>query len=112
MQAHLHVRKDDKVMVITGEDKGKTGRVLKSDPKKRRVIVEGINYIKRHMRRSQQHPRGGIVEKEAPIDASNVLLVCPNCGKTTRTMTTRIGEHDRGRVCKKCKQVIGAGEKR
>ena len=79
------IRKDDKVMVITGKDAGKIGKVLKVLPKKDRVLVEKVNVAKRHMRPNPyaQQP-GGIIEKEMPLHVSNVMLVCPKCGKPTR----------------------------
>ncbi|MBI4613786.1 MAG: 50S ribosomal protein L24 [Planctomycetes bacterium] len=112
MGSALHVRKNDKVIVLSGDDKDKEGRILKSYPRERRVIVEGVNYIQRHIRRSQQHPKGGIVEKEAPIDVSKLMLVCPHCNKPARTATTRLAGKDRGRVCKRCKQAIGSPDKK
>ena len=71
----LHVRKNDRVVVICGDDKGREGRILGVEPSKQRIVVEGVHFIKRHMRRSQKHPKGGVVEREAPIHVSNVKLV-------------------------------------
>ena len=79
------IRKNDSVIVITGRDRGKRGRVLRVIPEKRRVIVEGVNFIKRHTRPNpQKNIKGGIVEREAPLSASNVQLVCPECSNPTR----------------------------
>ncbi len=80
----MKVRKEDKVVVIAGNYKGKTGKILKVFPKKNRVIVEGVNIRKRHTKASQQNPQGGIVEKELPIDASNVMLLDPKTNEPTR----------------------------
>ncbi|MBE3550191.1 MAG: LSU ribosomal protein L24p (L26e) [Brockia lithotrophica] len=80
----MHVKKGDEVIVISGKDKGKRGRVLAVYPKKNRVLVEGVNVVKKHMRPSPKNPRGGIFEVEAPIHASNVLPVDPKTGKPTR----------------------------
>ncbi len=80
----MKVRKEDKVVVIAGNYKGKTGKVLKVFPKKNRIIVEGVNIRKRHTKASQQNPQGGIVEKELPIDASNVMLLDPKTNEPTR----------------------------
>ena len=80
----MNIRKGDKVQVITGKDKGKQGVVLRGLPKEERVLVEGVNMVKKAMRPTQQNPQGGIVTKEAPIHVSNVMLVCPTCGKPTR----------------------------
>lgn len=80
----LHVKKDDIVIVITGKDKGKKGRVLAAYPRENRVLVEGVNIVKRHTRPNPKNPQGGIIEREAPIHASNVMLVDPKTGKPTR----------------------------
>ena len=79
------IRKNDNVLVVTGRDRGKRGRVLRVIPARDRVIVEGVNFIKRHTKPNpQRNVKGGIVEREAPLDASNVQLVCPECGAQTR----------------------------
>lgn len=80
----MRIKKNDNVMVITGNEKGKTGKVLKVFPKLSRVIIEGVNIKKRHTKPSQKNPQGGIVEKEAPINASNVMLIDPKTGEPTR----------------------------
>ena len=80
----MNIRKNDMVMVIAGNARGKTGKVLKVYPERNRVIVEGVNIIKRHTRPGQKNPQGGIVQKEAPIHASNVMLVDPKTNETTR----------------------------
>ncbi|MFC7365904.1 MULTISPECIES: 50S ribosomal protein L24 [Bhargavaea] len=80
----MHVKKGDKVQVITGKDKGKTGVILAAFPKKDRVIVEGVNIIKKHTKPNQESPQGGIVSKEAPIHVSNVMLLDPKSGEPTR----------------------------
>ncbi|NWF49389.1 MAG: 50S ribosomal protein L24 [Ignavibacteriaceae bacterium] len=80
----MRIRKNDNVIVISGNDKGKTGKVLKVFPKENRVIVEGINLRKRHTKPNQKNPQGGILEKEAPINASNVMLLDPKTGEKTR----------------------------
>jgi len=80
----MHVKKGDKVKVITGKDKGKTGIVLAVFPKKNRVIVEGVNIVKKHAKPSQENPQGGILDIEAPIHASNVMPLDPKTGEPTR----------------------------
>lgn len=107
----MYVRRDDQVLMLAGEYKGKTGKVLKVFPKRNRVIVEGVNFVKRHMRPSQQMPQGGIIEKEAPVHISNVMLVCPKCSKPTRPQHDFFGEggkrsRRKARVCKKCGEMI------
>jgi large subunit ribosomal protein L24 len=103
----MRVAKDDTVVVISGDDKGKTGKVLKVFPGKRRVIVEGINFIKRHTKpRSRMQP-GGMVEKEAPVHISNVMVMCPRCGEGARPKRTKLVEGRRVRICNKCNEIIG-----
>jgi len=97
-----HIRKNDTVRVISGDDKGKEGRVLRVIPKRDRVVVEGVNYVYKHVRPSQKYPRGGRIQKEASINASSVLPVCPNCGKATR-VKYKVGEEgEKRRVCSGC----------
>src|ERR687889_422017 len=100
------LRRNDQVIVTAGRDRGKKGRILKVVPEKNRLIVEGVNIIKRHTRPNpQKNIKGGIVEREAALDASNVQLVCPECGKMTR-----IGHQVQGdrkvRICRKCEGVV------
>ncbi|SEQ57906.1 50S ribosomal protein L24 [Piscibacillus halophilus] len=80
----MHVKKGDKVKVITGKDKGKEGTILEAFPKKERVLVEGVNYVKKHAKPSQENPQGGILNQEAPIHVSNVMPIDPKTGEPTR----------------------------
>ena len=101
------IKKNDNVLVISGRDRGKRGRVLRVIPDKQRVVVEGVNFIKRHTRPNpQKNIKGGIVEREAPLNASNVQLVCPECGATTRTGRQRLENGRSVRICRKCKGVV------
>ena len=101
------IKKNDSVIVITGRDRGKRGRVLRVVPAKDRVIVEGVNFIKRHTRPNpQRNVKGGIVEREAPLAASNVQLVCPECGAQTRIGRKQLDDGRRVRYCVKCKGVV------
>ena len=101
------IRKNDSVIVITGRDRGKRGRVLRVLPEKRRVVVEGVNFIKRHTRPNpQKNIKGGIVEREAPLSASNVQLVCPECSAPTRVGRKLLEDGRRVRFCVKCKGVV------
>ena len=102
----LKIKKDDKVMVIAGKEKGKIGTVLKVDRERYRVVVEKVNVVKRHMRPSQNAPQGGIVEKEAPIHISNVMLICNKCAQPARVGKKVIEGGRKVRFCKKCKEVI------
>ena len=101
------IRKNDNVIVTTGRDSGKRGRVLKVLPAKGRVIVEGVNIIKRHTRPNpQRNIKGGIVEREGALHASNVQLVCPECGAQTRIGHKILGDGRKVRVCRKCEGVV------
>lgn len=97
----VHVRKGDTVMVITGKDAGKKGKVLQVLPKANRVVVEQVNIVKRHTKPTKALPQGGIVEKEAPVNSSNVMLYCTECNSVTRR-SIKITEQGKLRVCKKC----------
>jgi len=101
------VRKNDNVLVTTGKDRGKKGRVLKVLPAKNRVVVEGVNIIKRHTKPNPQRQiKGGVVEREAPVHASNVQVVCPECGKATRVGRRVLGDGRKVRICRKCEGVV------
>lgn len=102
----LHVKKDDMVMVQVGKDKGKTGKVLKVFTDKDKVLVENLNVVKRHTRPSQLNPDGGIVEKEAPLNISNVMVVCGACNEPTRTGIRTLDNGSRTRFCKKCDELV------
>ncbi len=101
----LSVKKGDMVKVIAGKDKGKQGEILRSIPSKGRVVVENINIVKKAVRPTQQNPQGGINSIEAPIDASNVMLVCPHCKAAVRT-GHRIDNGIKKRICRKCGKDI------
>ena len=101
------IRKNDNVLVITGKDRGKRGRVLKVLPARNRVVVEGVNLIKRHTKPNPQRQiKGGLVEREAPMHASNVQIVCPECGKATRIGRKVLGDGRKVRICRKCEGVV------
>lgn len=100
------IKRNDTVMVTAGKDKGKRGKVLKIIPKKDRAIVEKLNMIKRHMKPSQQNRQGGILEREAPIHISNLMLVCSKCTDPTRVGYRILEDNRKVRFCKKCNEVI------
>ncbi len=109
----MHVKSNDQVVVISGKDKGKKGKITAAFPKTGRVIVEGVNVATKHQKARNAMQPGGIIKKELPIDASNVMLVCSKCGKATRvahkvTVTEQNGKTTRKmiRVCKKCNAEI------
>ena len=101
----LHVKNGDTVLLLSGKDKGKQGKVIQALPKKAKVVVEGVNKVKRHTKPNQSAPQGGIITKEAPMYASKVMLVCPACGKATRIAHKDVNGKS-VRACKKCGEVI------
>jgi len=98
---NLHVKKGDTVVVVTGKDKNKTGKIIQILTKKDGVIVEGLNIVKRHTR-ARGNEAGGIVEKEAPLHVSNVMVYCGKCKKPVRTKTSVLEDGKKARVCVKC----------
>jgi large subunit ribosomal protein L24 len=101
--APLGIRHGDTVKIMAGRSKGKTGKVLSVNPAKRRVTVEHANMIKRHTRPNpSKNIKGGILEKEGPMNVSNVMLVCPGCGKHTRVGHTKLPDGTKVRVCRRC----------
>ena len=103
-----HIKKNDKVKVVTGKDSGKVGKVLKVDRKKDRILVENINIVKRHTRPNAQNRQGGILESEAPVPSSNVMLLCNKCIKPARIKMMRLDDGKKVRVCRKCNEQIDA----
>ncbi|MFC3885303.1 50S ribosomal protein L24 [Bacillus songklensis] len=101
----MHVKKGDKVMVISGKDKGKQGVILEAYPKKNRVLVEGVNVVKKHSKPSQANPQGGIINKEAPIHVSNVMPLDPKTGEPTR-VGYKVEDGKKVRVAKKSGEVL------
>ena len=97
----MKIKKDDKVVVLSGKDKGKQGKVLVAEPKAGKVIVEGVNVATKHKKPQKQGEDGGIIKVETPIYVSKVQLVCPKCGKSTR-VSHKITGDKKVRVCKKC----------
>lgn len=103
---HPRIKKDDKVIVIAGKEKGKIGSVLKVDLDKDRVVVEKINIVKKHARPGPTTAQGGIIEKEAPLHISNVMIVCNKCAEATRIGTRILENGEKVRVCKKCEEPM------
>jgi large subunit ribosomal protein L24 len=101
-----NLKKDDKVKVLAGKDRNKIGKILKVDRKKNRVLVENVNIVKRHMRPSAQNRQGGIVESEAPIHVSNLMLMCNKCMQPVRIKMQRLEDGKKIRVCRKCNEII------
>ena len=98
----MNVRRDDNVVVISGRDKGKKGKVLKADPKSGKLIVEGVQVGSRHVKPRKEGEEGGIIKKETPIFACKVMVVCPKCEKPTRPAHKLLADGKKVRVCKKC----------
>jgi large subunit ribosomal protein L24 len=106
LKEKCHLKKDDKVKIIAGRDKGKIGKVLKVLHKKERVLVENINIIKKHTRPTATNRQGGIVESEAPVNWSNVMLMCNKCVSSVRVQMQRLDDGKKVRVCRKCNEII------
>jgi len=104
----MKLRRNDLVVVIAGNYRGKRGRVLKVFPKKDRIIVEGVNFVKKHTKPSPKNPQGGIIEMEAPIHVSNVMVVCSKCNNPTRVGRKILEDGTKVRVCKKCGEMLEA----
>ena len=102
----IKIKKDDKVKVLTGKDKGKIGKVLKVVKKTNRAVVENINVVKTHQKPSQANPQGGIVNKNMPMNVSNLMVMCNSCIKPTRIAMKQLEDGKRVRICKKCNQQI------
>ena len=102
----MKIRRNDTVLVITGKDKGKKGKVRFAYPKKERVLVEGINFIKRHMKATGQVRQAGIIEREAPVHVSNIMLLCNKCNHPTRVGFHSLEDGRKVRFCRSCGEVI------
>ncbi|MGR6837439.1 50S ribosomal protein L24 [Syntrophomonas erecta] len=102
----MHIKKGDIVLVTTGKDAGKKGKVLRVVPKDKRVVVEGVNRVKRHQKPSRAIPQGGILKMEAPLNASNVMVVCGKCNKPTRVGHKLLNNDEKVRICKNCGEVL------
>lgn len=103
----MHIRVDDTVQVISGDAKGEQGRVLRIDRENGRVVVEGVNRVFKHVRRSQRNPQGGRLSREMPIALSNVLLYCQSCGRGRRTGAKFQADGSKVRYCRKCGANLG-----
>jgi len=102
----LKIKKGDTVQVIKGKDRGKKGKVLRISPDENRTIVEGLNLIKKHRRKTREDQQGGIVSIEAPINISNLMLLCKNCNRAVRVGFTLLKDGTKSRFCKSCKEAI------
>ena len=107
--AKMSIRKGDTVQVITGKEKGKTGKVLEVKPERRQVFVEKLNIVKRHLKAGGNQRQGGIVAKEGPLHVSKVMLVCHACGKATRIGIKQLADGKKLRMCKRCHEALDRG---
>ncbi len=101
----MKIKKGDKIKVMSGKDKGREGVVEKTYKKSKKILIQGINLYKRHLKKSEQQPQGGIVDVPRPIDISKVALICPKCGKAAR-VGFKIEKNKKYRICKKCDSKI------
>ncbi len=105
-QESIRIKKEDKVKIIAGKDRGKIGKVIRVDKKKKRLLVEKANMIKRHVKPSVKNPQGGILEGEGPIHWSNVMIICSSCVKPTRIRMNILENGDKVRACAKCNENL------
>lgn len=106
MNKKVHVKKDDKILVLSGKDKGKKTRVIAVIPSEGKVIAEGVNMVKKHKKPRNQYEQGGILKQEGAIDASKVMLICDKCSQPARVTRKVLEDGSKARVCKKCKEII------
>ncbi len=106
MHCACQVKKDDQVEVVAGRDKGRVGKVLRVNRRANNAIVEKINMVKRHTKPNQQNQQGGVVNKEALITVSNLMIICPKCSKTSRTGRKMLDDGTKIRFCKKCGEPV------
>jgi large subunit ribosomal protein L24 len=100
------LKRNDTVLVITGRDQGKKGKILRLFPRRNRALVEGVHLVKKHLRPTRDNPQGGIATVEGTISVSNLMLICPRCSKKTRVGFTILTDGTKRRMCKKCNEII------
>jgi len=100
------IKKNDTVKILTGKDKGKTGKVLTVFPGTGRALVQGLNLVKKHARRTKEDQQGGVIQKESPLHISNLMVVCQKCNKPTRVSFSMLSDGTKTRICRKCKELI------
>lgn len=102
----VKIRRDDHVQVMTGKDRGKSGKVLEVFPDRGRALVEGINLVKRHIRPTQENPKGGLATQERPVSVANVRRICPRCNRPTRVAMALAADGTKSRACARCKEIL------
>jgi len=100
------IKKNDTVKILSGKDRGKTGKILFIWPDKNRALIQGRNLVKKHQRKTKEDQQGGVIQKESPVDVSNLMLVCQKCSKPTRVGFGTLSDGTKVRLCKKCKELI------
>lgn len=100
------IKKNDSVMILAGKDKGKSGKVLFVYPKKSRALVQGLNLVTKHARKTKEDQQGGIIHKESPVNISNLMVVCQKCGKPAKPGFSALSDGTKVRICRKCKELI------
>lgn len=100
----MRVKRNDQVAVLSGKNRGKRGKVLRVDPATARVVVEGLNLVKRHLRRSQENPQGAVVSRESPLPLDRVQPVCPRCNRGVRVGFKRLPDGSKVRICRRCEE--------
>ncbi len=101
-----NIKKNDMVKVLTGKDRGKTGKVLTVFPDRMRALVQGLQMVKKHSRKNKDDQQGGIIQKESPMHISNLMVVCQKCSRPTRIGFSNLSDGTKVRICKKCKEII------
>lgn len=102
----MKLKKNDTVTVLKGKERGKKGKILKLNPERMCAIVENVNMVKKHMRKTRDNPKGGIITRESPVKIPNLMLVCPRCSKPTRVGFLLLTDGSKKRVCRKCKEIL------
>ncbi len=102
----MKIRTNDNVLITKGRDRGKQGSVMQTFPNNSKVLVEGVNVVSRHTKASADLRQAGIIQKEMPLQASNVMLICTHCGKPTRVGRGKLSDRTKTRICNRCKEVI------
>lgn len=106
MNQMTKIKKNDNVVVITGKDKGKSGKVLRVVPSMNKAVVEGVNFVHKHMRKTRDNQQGGIIKKEAMINLSNLAVFCKRCNSATKVGYSILSDGSKSRFCKKCNEVF------
>ncbi|MFH1092823.1 MAG: 50S ribosomal protein L24 [Candidatus Omnitrophota bacterium] len=102
----MRIKKGDTVYVMSGKEKGKTGKVLRFSQTTNRVLVQGVNFVKKHARQTRQDKPGGILQKESPLHISNLMFYCPRCSKPSRLGVKLLNDGSKTRICKKCQEMV------